>query len=88
MRKRTRLAAAGSLLAAAIGIFGVPAAASASPPSPVVGYTYIDGNTATANTVDGYARHADGSLTPWLALRSSPAAPAWARAWPPRGRSR
>ena len=70
MRKRTRLAAAGgSLLAAAIGIFGVPAAASASPPSPVVGYTYIDGNTAPANTIDGFARHADGSLT---ALAGSP----------------
>ena len=70
MRKRMRLAAAGgSLLAAALGIFGVPAAASASTPSPVVGYTYIDGNTATANTVDGYARHADGSLT---ALAGSP----------------
>jgi 6-phosphogluconolactonase len=66
LRKRTRLAAAGgSLLAAAIGILGVPAiAASASTPSPVVGYTYIDGNTTLANTIDGYARHADGSLTP------------------------
>ena len=65
MRKRTRLAAAGgSLLAAAIAIFGVPAVASASTTSPVVGYTYIDGNTATANTIDAYARHADGSLTP------------------------
>jgi 6-phosphogluconolactonase len=70
LRKRTRLAAAGgSLLAAAIGIFGVPAAASASTPSPVVGYTYVNGNTATANTIDGYARHADGSLT---ALAGSP----------------
>ena len=70
MRKRTRLAAAGgSLLAATICIFGVPAAASASPTSPVVGYTYIDGNTAPANTIDGYARHADGSLT---ALAGSP----------------
>jgi len=65
LRKRTRLAAAGgSLLAAAIAIFGVPAVASASTTSPVVGYTYIDGNTATANTIDAYARHADGSLTP------------------------
>jgi 6-phosphogluconolactonase len=70
LRKRTRLAAAGgSLLAAAIAIFGVPAAASASTPSPVVGYTYINGNTAPANTIDGYARHADGSLT---ALAGSP----------------
>jgi len=65
LRKRTRLAAAGgSLLAAAIAIFGVPAVASASTTSPVVGYTYLDGNTATANTIDAYARHADGSLTP------------------------
>ena len=54
----------GSLLAASIGMFGSAAAASASTPSPVVGYTYIDGNTATANTIDGFARHADGSLTP------------------------
>ena len=30
----------------------------------MVGYTYIDGNTATANTIDGFARHADGSVTP------------------------
>jgi hypothetical protein len=30
----------------------------------VVGYTYIDGNPATANTIDGFARHADGSVTP------------------------
>jgi 6-phosphogluconolactonase len=65
MRKRTRLAAAGGgLLAAAVGIFGVPAVASASTTSPVVGYTYIDGNTATANTIDAFARHADGSVTP------------------------
>jgi 6-phosphogluconolactonase len=70
LRKRTRLAAAGgSLLAATIGILGSTAAASASTASPVVGYTYIDGNTATANTIDGYARHADGSLT---ALAGSP----------------
>ena len=64
MRKRKWLAAGGSLLAASIGLFGSAAAASASTASPVVGYTYIDGNTATANTIDGFARHADGSLTP------------------------
>jgi hypothetical protein len=32
--------------------------------SAVVGYTYLDGNTATSNTIDGFARHADGSVTP------------------------
>jgi 6-phosphogluconolactonase len=52
-----------SLTAAAAVVATVPAAASAST-SPVVGYTYVDGNTAAANTIDGFARHADGSLTP------------------------
>ncbi len=64
MRKRTCLAVGGSLLAAAIGLFGAAASASASTASPVVGYTYIDDNTATANTIAGFDRHADGSLTP------------------------
>src|ERR1700679_2021237 len=63
MRKRTSLVAAGGLLAASLGLFGTAAAASASPSSPVVGYTYLDGNTPSANTIDAYARHADGSLT-------------------------
>ena len=64
MGKRRWLAAGGSLLAATIGLLGAATAASASTASPVVGYTYIDGNTATANTIDGFARHADGSVTP------------------------
>ena len=64
MRKRTCLAAGGSMLAATIGLFGAAAPAGASTASPVVGYTYIDGNTATANTIDAFARHADGSVTP------------------------
>jgi hypothetical protein len=53
---------------AAVAGFATPAFASANA-SPVVGYTYIDGNTATVNTIDGLARHADGSLT---ALPGSP----------------
>jgi hypothetical protein len=56
-----------SLAAATAAAVAVPVSASASAstlPSPVVGYTYVNGNTPTVNTVDGYARHADGSLTP------------------------
>ncbi|MGH3152510.1 MAG: lactonase family protein [Streptosporangiaceae bacterium] len=54
-----------TMAAAAAAVTVVPAAASASAvASPVVGYTYVDGNTAPANTIDGFARHADGSLTP------------------------
>ena len=64
MRKRTWLAAGGSVLAATIGLLGAATTAGASTASRVVGYTYIDGNTATANTIDGFARHADGSVTP------------------------
>jgi DNA-binding beta-propeller fold protein YncE len=69
MRNRIWLAAGASLLTATIGLTGAATVASASTGSPVVGYTYIDGNTPAANTIDGYARHADGSLT---ALPGSP----------------
>jgi len=62
MRPRTFLAAGGSLLVATIGLFS--AATSASATSPVVGYTYVDDNTAPANTIAGFDRHADGSLSP------------------------
>jgi 6-phosphogluconolactonase (cycloisomerase 2 family) len=64
MRMRVCLAAGGSLLAATISLFGAAAAASAGTASPVVGYTYVNDNTATANTIAGFDRHADGSLTP------------------------
>lgn len=69
MRKRTGLVASGAMLAATIGLFGTAASASASTisastASPVVGYTYLDGNTATSNTIDAFARHADGSVSP------------------------
>ncbi len=33
-------------------------------PSPVVGHLYVNDNTAPANTIAGFDRHADGSLTP------------------------
>jgi 6-phosphogluconolactonase len=47
---------------AATSAFGVvPAQAS---PSHVVGHAYVNDNTAGTNTVAGFDRHADGSLTP------------------------
>lgn len=42
----------------------VPAVASAQGGSRVVGHTYVNDNAAGANTVAGFDRHADGSLTP------------------------
>ena len=66
MRHRIWLAAGGSVLAASISLLGAATAASASTASTstVVGYTYLDGNTVGSNTIDGFARHADGSVTP------------------------
>jgi 6-phosphogluconolactonase len=65
-RLRPLLLIAALMTCAAIGT----QAASASPsPSPVVGHVYVNDNTATTNTIAGFARHADGSLT---ALPGSP----------------
>jgi len=65
MRKRIWLAAGGSLLAAASGLLGPAALANASTQtSPLVGYTYVNDNTPGVNTIAGFGRHADGSLTP------------------------
>ena len=50
--------------AAAVAV-AVPAAASASTEaSPVVGHVYVNDNTAGANTIGAFDRHADGTLTP------------------------
>src|SRR5262249_10204175 len=58
----------GALLA--LALIGVTAAsAGASQPSAVVGHDYVNDNTAGANTIAGFARHADGTLT---ALPGSP----------------
>jgi Transposase IS116/IS110/IS902 family len=56
------LALVGLVLAAAVAIAGSASASAGA--SPVVGYTYVNGNTAPVNIIDGFARHADGSFTP------------------------
>jgi 6-phosphogluconolactonase len=71
MHPLLRAAARVSALAAGltVAVTGV-AAAHASPrsdhgrPSPVVGHVYVNDNTAPANTIAGFDRHADGTLTP------------------------
>ena len=64
MRKRACLAACGTLLAAGASLLTGTGTAGATPPSPVVGHTYVNDNAAGANTIAGFDRHADGSLTP------------------------
>jgi 6-phosphogluconolactonase len=50
---------------AAAAAVAAPAFASASAqPTRVVGHVYVDDNTAGANTVGAFDRHADGTLTP------------------------
>ncbi len=47
-----------------LGALGAGAANAAPIASPVVGHVYLDDNTVGTNTVSGFDRHADGSLTP------------------------
>ena len=62
---RWRAPAVSSLLA--VAALAVPAAATAATSSavasPVVGHVYLDDNTAGANTISAFDRHADGTLT-------------------------
>src|SRR5271169_6371082 len=76
MRKRLQKAARLALGAATLGgigllgAFGAGAAGAAGPPgfgpgtSPVIGHVYLDDNTVGTNTISGFDRHIDGSLTP------------------------
>jgi hypothetical protein len=63
MHLPTRVATAIGSLALILG--GSFSAAQAEPVnSDVVGHLYVDDNTAGVNTVAGFNRHPDGSLTP------------------------
>jgi 6-phosphogluconolactonase len=64
MRKRILLAATGTLVAATASLFAGTTSAGATPTSPIVGHTYVNDNAAGANTIAGFDRHANGSLTP------------------------
>lgn len=48
----------------ALAAFAAGAGPASAAASPVVGQVYVNDNTAVANTVAGFDRHADGSLTP------------------------
>ena len=50
-------------LLAAAAVASASASASAGHGSSVVGHVYLDDNTAGGNTIAGFDRHADGSLT-------------------------
>jgi hypothetical protein len=63
MHRFARLGALGSTLAALL-IASATGASAASPGNDVVGHVYVDNNSATANTVAGFDRHADGTLSP------------------------
>ncbi len=56
-----RMALGASVLAL---LAGSATSVLASSPNPVVGHVYVDNNSAIHNSVAGFARHIDGSLTP------------------------
>jgi DNA-binding beta-propeller fold protein YncE len=65
MRKvRLPLLLAAGAVAAVAAAGGSAAAPGGAHQSGVVGHVYVDDNTAPVNTVAGFDRHADGSLTP------------------------
>jgi 6-phosphogluconolactonase len=61
---RLRKTAYATACALAASVVGFAASTASAHPARVVGHTYVDGNTAGPNTVAGFDRHADGSLTP------------------------
>jgi 6-phosphogluconolactonase (cycloisomerase 2 family) len=63
MRGRKRVASA-SLLAVAIAGSVIGSGAADASQSAVVGHVYVNDNTAGTNTIAGFDRHANGSLTP------------------------
>jgi len=64
-RRRTAPVLLGLAAVAAAATAVLPASASATTQgSPVVGHVYVNDNTAGANTIGAFDRHADGTLTP------------------------
>jgi hypothetical protein len=61
--KRLRLSALLVLVAAVAVVTGAAASAARAQGSDVIGHVYVNDNTAPVNTVAGFDRHADGSLT-------------------------
>ncbi len=60
----TRIRGVVALVVLAFASLAVASGAGASRPSDVVGQLYVNDNTAGVNTVAGFDRHVDGSLTP------------------------
>ena len=75
--------------AASVAVPSASASASASQAygSPVVGHVYLDDSTAGANTIAGFDRHADGTLTGIPGSPFTAGVPGPARAWPREGPS-
>ncbi len=62
MHRLNRSVAVAGLLATLVA--GLSAGAVAAAGSPAVGHVYVNNNSAGRNSVAGFERHADGSLTP------------------------
>jgi 6-phosphogluconolactonase len=62
MHRLVRLVGLAAATAAIVGSLGAGTALAAG--SPIVGHVYVNNNTSGHNTIAGFDRHADGSLTP------------------------
>ena len=62
--RQTRIRGVVALVVLAVASLALASGAGAGRPSDVLGQLYVNDNTAGVNTVAGFDRHADGSLTP------------------------
>jgi 6-phosphogluconolactonase len=62
MRRALPLSLVTALLTCAA--IGAQVASASTLRSPIVGHVYVNDNTATTNTIAGFARHANGTLSP------------------------
>ena len=66
--RQTRIRGVVALVVLAVASLALASGAGAGRPSDVLGQLYVNDNTTGVNTVAGFDRHADGSLTPHLRL--------------------
>jgi hypothetical protein len=81
MRRLVRFLSAAMVAAAALSVAASPITAAPAV-SPVVGHVYVNNNSAGTNTIAGFDRHADGSLT---AIPGSPFSAGGAGTGAPQG---
>ena len=73
MNRLVRLVAIGAAVVLSLSAVAATSAQHARPGGDVVGHVYVNNNSAGENSISGFDRHADGSLTPIATAKVVPA---------------